>query len=261
MTFIKPDIHLGDGRRENEIVYSINNLELARSDGAAYRLCIERLSIRQGEKIAITGRSGSGKSTALDILGMVLRPDSANSFLLHVADEAVDLAEAWRQKRVDYLADLRRTYIGYILQTGGLLPFLTVEENMSLTAQLGGMSAVETKKTVNSLAEMLGIQRLLASRPATLSVGERQRVAIGRAIAARPRIILADEPTAALDPCNASIVMSMLVEAADTVGSTLILVTHDSGFADEFSLRAVPIAIHENSAGAVTATVHDKEER
>jgi len=245
----------------NEVVYAIDDLRLARSDGAAYRLCIERLSVRQGEKIAITGRSGCGKSTALDILGMVLKPDSAKTFALRVGNETVNLAEAWQKKRVDYLAALRRAYIGYILQTGGLLPFLTVEKNMGLTAQLGGMPDTETQNAVNTLAELLGIQRLLASYPATLSVGERQRVAIGRALAARPRILLADEPTAALDPCNASTVMRMLIEAVHAVGSTLILVTHDASFVGEFALREIPITMHYDAAETVTAIVHDEEDQ
>jgi len=226
-------------------MYYVDNLILTRPGRAGYKLHIKSLAVDAGEKIAIIGPSGCGKSTALDLLGMVLEPDSAVSFDFAPDGAGVDLALAWRNKRVDFMADLRRLHIGYILQTGGLLPFLTVEENIGLTARLSGMPDTEVRKVSRDLASMLGISHLLASLPGPLSVGERQRVAIGRALSAKPKVVLADEPTAALDPNNARTVMHMLLNAVEVQGATLVLVTHDHALVPEFGLREVPIRMEE----------------
>jgi len=227
------------------MMYYVEDLILTRPGRAGYKLHIQSLAIEAGEKIALTGPSGCGKSTALDLLGMVLEPDSAGSFSFAPDGAAVDLASAWRDRRVDFMATLRRLHIGYILQTGGLLPFLTVEENIGLTARLNGTPDADIRRVSRELADMLGISHLLASLPGPLSVGERQRVAIGRALSAKPKVVLADEPTAALDPNNARTVMGMLLKAAEVQGATLIIVTHDHALVPEFGLRAVPIRMEE----------------
>jgi len=227
-------------------MYYAEDLILTRPGRAGYKLHIKSLAIEAGEKIAIIGPSGCGKSTALDLLGMLLEPDSAGSFNFVPDGACIDLALAWRNRRVDFMADLRRLYIGYILQTGGLLPFLTVEENIGLTAKLNGMPDAGIREVSRNLADMLGISHLLASLPGPLSVGERQRVAIGRALSAKPKIVLADEPTAALDPNNARTVMHMLLNAVDLQGTTLVLVTHDHALVPEFGLREIPIRMEES---------------
>lgn len=220
-------------------LFSIRNLRMTRTQGPGYALVIPELDIREGDRIVLTGPSGCGKSTALDMLGMVLRPDSADRFLFQPntenhrgkgTDSGVnDIARIWQQGQQggqDALAALRLRYMGYVLQTGGLLPFLNVYENMALTARL--LDLPDTRPCVEALAERLGISRLLTSMPGRLSIGERQRVAIGRALASRPRVILADEPTAALDPFHARTVLDLLLTAVDEAGATLILVTHDT---------------------------------
>jgi putative ABC transport system ATP-binding protein len=237
-------------------MYHAENLVLTRPGRAGYRLHIQSLSIKAGEKFALTGPSGCGKSTALDLLGMVLEPDSADSFSFAPDGTGLDLAAAWRDGRVDFMADLRRLHIGYILQTGGLLPFLTVEENIGLTAKLKGNPEADIRELTRDLADMLGIGHLLGSLPGLLSVGERQRVAIGRALSTRPKVVLADEPTAALDPNNARTVMSMLMKAVDVQGTTLVIVTHDHALVPEFGLREVAIRMEKATDGISVALIN-----
>ncbi|MDR2935456.1 MAG: ATP-binding cassette domain-containing protein [Candidatus Adiutrix sp.] len=239
------------------MMYHAEDLILTRPGRAGYKLHIKRLAVAAGEKMALTGPSGCGKSTALDLLGMVLEPDSAGRFSFAPDGAGLDLASAWRDSRVDFMADLRRRHIGYILQTGGLLPFLTVEENIGLTSRLKGTPEADIRVITRGLADLLGIGHLLASLPGPLSVGERQRVAIGRALSAKPKVVLADEPTAALDPNNARTVMGILIEAVKVQGATLIMVTHDQALVPEFSLREVPIRMAEASGDVSVAFIDD----
>ena len=222
-------------------IFSLQGVSKVRAQGPGYALDIARLEIMPGESIAVTGPSGSGKSTALDILGMVLRPDTAETFRLHVAGESVDVAECWQRGEQDRLAALRLRHMGYVLQTGGLLPFVNVRRNMALTAEVNGLPGMAAH--VRELADMLGIGRLLDSMPGTLSIGERQRVAIGRALASKPAVILADEPTAALDPHHAGAVLDMFLEAVNSLGVTLILVTHDQDIVRDRRLKELRITI------------------
>lgn len=190
--------------------------------GEAYTLRVPRLEARFGDKILLTGPSGSGKSTLLDMLGMALRPDSVDSFVFRPFRD-LDVAEAWRQGDTEKLA-LWRRQVGYVLQTGGLLPFVNVRENIAVQRRL--LNLPPKAPEVEALIEELKIGHLLNKLPAALSVGERQRVAIARALASRPVLVLADEPTAALDPENATAVLTMFARAVAELEVTLILVTH-----------------------------------
>jgi putative ABC transport system ATP-binding protein len=214
------------------MILSIRNLTKIRplDGGTGYRLVVPALDVRAGEKVLITGPSGAGKSTFLDLLGMVLKPDAVEQFVFapekNAADsgrvKSRDIGSAWTAGRLEDLALWRRS-VGYVLQTGGLLPFLTVRENIEAPRRLAGL---EIDGSVDALAEKLGITLLLHKLPAQLSVGERQRAAIARALAAGPALVLADEPTAALDPLNAESVLGMFSDMVSELGVTLILVTH-----------------------------------
>jgi putative ABC transport system ATP-binding protein len=206
-------------------LFHLESVSKTRARGSGYTLDIVRLDIMPGETVAVTGASGSGKSTALDMLGMALRPDAAAAFTLCVAGESVDVAACWRRGDQDRLAALRLRHMGYVLQTGGLLPYVTVRRNMALAASVNGLP--DSAERVRDLADLLGIKNLLDAMPGTLSIGERQRVAIGRALASKPAVILADEPTAALDPRHADTVLDLFLEAVNSLGVTLVLVTHD----------------------------------
>lgn len=208
----------------------------------AYSLHVENLTIEEGEKIALIGPSGSGKSTALDLLGLLLQPKDAGKFLLNTPNGVVDILAMWRQSRTkaqDSLAKIRQKTMGYVLQTGGLFPFLSVYENMALHVRAMGKKV--EKKEIAILAERLKISHLLYAKPSILSVGERQRVAIVRALAPKPSILLADEPTSALDPPLAQEVLGLFLEQA--ASSTLIMVTHNRELANRLHLRPLALTV------------------
>jgi putative ABC transport system ATP-binding protein len=219
----------------SQLMFSIRKLRKKRRNGAGYTLDIDSLDVLRGECIAITGPSGCGKSTALDLLAGILRPDGAERFIFAPDDDvAVDMMDAWDAGRLDKLSLLRRRYLGYVLQTGGLLPFLSARENITAVRRAIGLP---DDTSVDALAERLGIDRLLPVAPYKLSVGERQRVAIARALASGPTLILADEPTAALDPVNAQGVMDLFADLAREMGCTVILVTHAPEMARRLGFR------------------------
>lgn len=214
------------------LILSLRGLRKDRpqGEGETYSLRVPCLDVAPGDKVLITGPSGSGKSTLLDMLGMVLRPDDAESFLFYPGagtdgQTARDVADAWRRDAVEDLAFWRRR-VGYVLQTGGLLPFVSVRENIRVSRRLQGLPPAKPGGTVAWLAEELGITHLLDKFPSHLSVGERQRVAIARALAADPALVLADEPTAALDPHNAAGVLELFCRMVEETKTTLILVSH-----------------------------------
>jgi putative ABC transport system ATP-binding protein len=207
------------------------------------------LEIRRGAKIALVGESGSGKSTLLELLAMILKPSTCEEFLFAPADGSErDIAALWRAQAADELSVLRSRHIGYVLQYGGLLPYLSVRENIELSRRLLGLPSADA---AGELAGKLGIAAELDKRPDELSVGQRQRAAIARALAHQPKIILADEPTAALDPANAERVFALLVELADALGVTLIAATHAHSLAQRAGLTLVA---HRASAVAERAT-------
>ena len=221
-----------------DAVFHIRQLRKQRiSNGAAFCLEVPELTIETGERLALVGASGSGKSTLLDILAMVLRIDCAEHFTFTPPDQPThDLALLWRYSQQDAFTRLRRRYFGYVLQSGGLLGFLTVRDNIALPRR---WCALPEDDAVARLAERLGLTRLLDAYPATLSVGERQRVAIARALAHGPPIVLADEPTASLDPLNADSVMELFLGLATEQGVTLIVASHDWPRMERYGLRRI----------------------
>ena len=237
------------------MLYSLENVIKRRQREQGYRLLIRSLHIPRGARIAITGPSGCGKSTTLDLLGLSLRPDEGDEFSFTPANNsAANILAIWQSEALDQLAGLRLHNMGYVLQSGELIPYLTVMENMTLTALLAGMSQVDAEKAASAFGEELGIAHLFNAMPATLSVGERQRAAIVRALTPGPEIILADEPTAALDPLHAGRVMKIFLEVVARTGSTLILVTHNVEWALAGGLEELPFQLTEDENG-VTAVL------
>lgn len=206
-------------------LFQISDLHKCRSGTASsFELHVPNLTIRAGAVLLLKGSSGCGKSTLLDLLALALQPDQVGQFqFTPCAEVQVDLDNLWRCRALDRLGWLRGEYIGYVLQTGGLLPFLTVRENIALPCRLLGRAP----DAVAELAERLGIAGQLDKWPGQLSVGERQRAAIARALAHRPSLILADEPTASVDPLNADTILNLLLELVGQFGVTTIIATHD----------------------------------
>ncbi len=237
----------------------LRDVQKARARDVGYRLHIRSLTVCEGEHVAITGPSGCGKSTTLDILGMVLKPDSADSFVLNAGGRDMDVAALWAGKGGDAMAMLRKRHLGYVLQTGELLPFLNVRENIELTAHLAGTA--NGPERAARLMEELGIMHLAASMPATLSIGERQRAAIARALAHAPCLLLADEPTAALDPMLSRTVMRLFLQVARQTGAAIVMVSHDIALVREFGFREAPFAMERDGSGILAVLDDGSGER
>ncbi len=218
------------------LVFDVRGLVVRKqAEHACFELQVPHLSIRHSEMVAVVGPSGCGKSTLLDVLAMAAPVVSVERFLFSPDKSLViDVGDLLRQNDLDALAGIRRTYLGYVLQTGGLLPFMSVESNIGLICK-GGRA--RQKRRAGELATALGIQRHLHKKPADLSAGERQRTAIGRALAHGPAAILADEPTAALDPASSDTVMALLVRQVEQVGACCIIATHDWYRLEQLGLR------------------------
>jgi len=185
------------------------------------------LDVYPGQVVALLGPSGSGKTTLLNIIGCILDPSSGTMAL--DSDAVYD----GRWLRSD-LRRLRLDKIGFIFQFHNLLPFLDATDNVALVLQLAGYGPQEMRERAVELLEYLEVGNRKRALPAELSGGEAQRVAIARALANRPRIILADEPTAALDSHRAQIVMDLLRKLAVEQEAAIIAVTHDEKIFDRF---------------------------
>ena len=182
------------------------------------------LSIGEGSSAAILGRSGSGKSTLLAILGLMNPPDTGQ---LRIAGHEV------AQLRDSDAARLRNSLIGFVFQNYSLIEHLTVRENVELPFSFGQSARLrEVRRAVSMALDLVGMAPFASRRPTQLSGGEQQRVAIARALVRRPKLILADEPTGALDVDTGNHVMGVLRDATAGSGSGLIIVTHDPAIAE-----------------------------
>jgi putative ABC transport system ATP-binding protein len=170
----------------------------------------------RGSFTAVMGLSGSGKSTLLQCAAGLDKPSSGS---VHLG--GVDLTRLSRRK----LTVTRRERAGFVFQSLNLVPTLTVAENIALPLRLGGRRADQAR--IRRLADRVGLAGQLRRLPDTLSGGQQQRVAIARALITEPEVVFADEPTAALDLCTAEDVLDLLRRAADELGQTIIVVTHD----------------------------------
>jgi len=189
------------------------------------------LSIEDGEYTAIMGPSGSGKSTLLNLIAGLDRPSAGT-----VVVGGIDLGTLSETR----LAHYRRTHLGFIFQFFNLLANLTVMENVLIPAQLAGVPSAAGASRARELLEQLGMTERSGAYPARLSGGERQRVAIARALINRPSVLLADEPTGALDSRSGEQVMELLGRLNGD-GQTILLVTHDAKLAAAHSRRILTL--------------------
>ena len=185
------------------------------------------LEVHPGQVVALLGPSGSGKTTLLNVIGCILEPSSGWVSL----DGEVVYEGRWLRSD---LRKLRLEKVGFIFQFHNLLPFLNSTDNVALVLSLAGFDAAQSKRRAVELLDYLEVGHRKDAMPANLSGGEAQRVAIARALANRPRIILADEPTAALDSQRAGIVMDLLRKVATEQQAAILAVTHDEKIFDRF---------------------------
>ncbi len=182
-------------------------------------LDLPHLVVGDAERLCVVGPSGSGKTSLLHIIAGIVRPTAGK--VLHGDVDIAALAESDRDR-------FRARHIGYVFQTLNLLPALTSTENVALALTLAGESKRTATRRAVALLERMGLGHRLDARPDTLSTGEQQRVAVARAVVKEPALVLADEPTAALDDGAAASALEVLREAVDLAGSALVIVTHDA---------------------------------
>ena len=197
----------------------IEQLRFAYPDGD-FALSASEFRVARGETVAIVGPSGSGKSTFLNLIAGVLRPETGRI----AVDDVEVSALGERQGRA-----FRAREVGFVFQDFGLLDYLTARDNILHPFRLSAALRLtaETRARAEALAERLGVDRLMNRRPGVLSQGERQRVAICRALLPAPSLILADEATGNLDPDNKRSILDLLFDAVAREGATLVAVTHD----------------------------------
>lgn len=205
---------------------SIEQLKFRYPD-SDFQLAIESLEIRAGEKIAIVGPSGSGKTTLLNLLAGI---STAQAGQIKIGDtELTRLNDAQRR-------NFRISQIGMVFQQFELIEYLTARDNILLPFAINSTLMLTSELRERSLrhARDMGLGDKLQRRPQQLSQGEQQRVAVCRALANQPALILADEPTGNLDPANKLLILKLLFDAVAAHGQTLIVVTHDMGILDGF---------------------------
>jgi len=207
-----------DGATPHAVV-SARNLTRRYGDGdtAVYALRGVSLEIARGRLTAVMGPSGSGKSTLMHILAGLDRPTEGD-----VSVAGVDIAELDDTA----LTTLRRDHIGFIFQFFNLLPMLTAAENIALPLKLAGNKP--DPEWLEQLVETVGLRDRLSHRPSELSGGQQQRVAVARALASRPSVMFADEPTGNLDSTTSGEILTLLRESVDKLGQTTVMVTHDA---------------------------------
>ncbi|QDT87364.1 Lipoprotein-releasing system ATP-binding protein LolD [Gimesia chilikensis] len=201
-------------------VYGSGNTEVIAMKNAS-------LQLRRGEIAALLGPSGSGKSTFLTAVGLINPPTSGTIII------GGQLVIEGQQSQTN-LRSFRRQHIGYVFQKSNLIPFLTALENVQISLELNGNSKRESQDKAQQLLDELGIGERSDNLPSMLSGGQQQRVAVARALANQPNVILADEPTAALDSMRGRQVMELFAQVAHTRGAGVIVVTHDHRALDVF---------------------------
>lgn len=242
--------------------------------GAEFVVEVEQLlQVRQGDFVAILGPSGCGKTTLLTVLGLLRKPSAPRDLRVFrirssngIANNSgfLDLKAAWCNRQNGLIETIRRRHIGFALQSGELLPSLTVAENIAAPMYLNGYDYADRKSRVSDLIDAFGLRRktgdnhydLSRKRVNKLSGGEYQRVSLARAIAHRPSIVFVDEPTAALnrEMARGALEQFRLLEASGSGGAATIMITHDEELADEFANLVVRMApIVGRPAGRITA--------
>lgn len=197
---------------------------ITKSFGSLHVLKGIDLTIDKGEVVSIVGPSGAGKTTLLQIMGTLDKPDSGRIVL--------NGTEVNRLKEKE-LSAFRNKEIGFVFQFHQLLPEFTALENVMIPALIQGVSASEAKKKAREMLDFLGLSERASHKPAELSGGEKQRVAVARALINHPAVVLADEPSGSLDTQNKIELHRLFFDLRDKLGQTFVIVTHDEELAEQ----------------------------
>ena len=220
---------MSDASRNGEAVLEANGLTKIYGSGHTEVVAVRdaTLSVARGEIVALLGPSGAGKSTLLTLIGLILPPNAGR-----IAIGGTTVFDNHRM-RVN-ARRFRRQHLGFVFQKANLIPFLTAAENVRLAMEINDHPARAAKHRALELLDYLGVGERADHLPSKLSGGEQQRVAVARALANRPSLILADEPTAALDSVRGRQVMELFRKVAHEQNAGVIVVTHDHRALDVF---------------------------
>lgn len=242
-----PDVSNAENSPDDFLI-DIRDLEIRLGgDGLRFVVHVPKLCIRKSDRIAIVGESGSGKSTLLDTLSLVRMATRAAVFNVHFSSTAVDVRPGDDARESKLINRLRRDYIGYVPQIGGLVSALTVWDNITMPMRLRRKFDEEFARDI---AQRLGIETQLKKYPENLSVGQRQRVAIARSMCGSPTLIAADEPTAALDPINARGAIESLINCAALSDAAVLIVSHHADELTSRGFRVLEQSIEVRQGGA-----------
>lgn len=200
----------------------INVKHIKKSFGSLEVLKDIDLTIQKGEIVSIVGPSGAGKTTLLQIIGTLDRPDTGSVII-----DGIDTTTLSQKK----LSDFRNRHIGFVFQFHQLLPEFTAIENIMIPAYIAGVNTKEARRRAEELLQFMGLSDRAKHKPNELSGGEKQRVAVARALINNPDVILADEPSGSLDSKNKEELHQLFFDLRDKYGQTFVIVTHDEGLA------------------------------
>ncbi len=215
---------------------------------ANFRLEVPRLALAAGEKVAIVGPSGTGKTTLLNLLAGLLVPQHGS--IIIDGSPMTGIGDTARRR-------LRRHKLGFVFQDFQLIPYLSAYDNILHPYRLDPEARLtpDVRARARALAAAVGVSERLGQRPRALSQGEKQRVAICRALIRRPRLLLADEATGNLDPENKTLILDLLFRRAEEDGAALLAVTHDHGLLDRFD-RVIDFSTFRYSLNAAAEAAH-----
>lgn len=224
---------------EEGLILRLEHAERHLADGErTTRICLRHIHLASGQVYGLSGPSGIGKTTALEMLSLARIPDVIGAMSVCDRMRTIDLAPLMRRGKVERLARLRAELFGYAVQTSRLFPFLTVQDNIRLAQDIAGR---RDDSFVAHLMADLRIAPLAGTYPAALSGGQRQRVSIARALAHRPTVVLADEPTAAVDQEMAEAILRLLRAYARAWQAAVVIITHNVDLARRHHLLELEI--------------------